>query len=355
MQQDAAPAAEPRLVYGRAQRAETFPHVADLATTFRGTDRGAAEIVRLVLFAGSCLTYLGEDGQLDVDRTLSAPAVRMLALLCEHIHTEKWQSGNPYVWTSNDYLAMRLGLVDARQVRRLLSELEQAGYIVRRYNRRNQRLDRQGIDLRPFGARLDAIEEASARMEEMFDLRRAERHAEWDDGAQHSNTKFSTKIPEQDSCLEDIHVRLESTSYKSAEPKGSVDKWPSDHSVGKVHATDRRKAAEMFELVVVASTTFRRHLIPADQKLPTPSVIGGAAVDILRTKFRALRPDVWPNAVQRHGIAVAAAALALAADRPGVSDRTRYLASLLAKPDIGATVTHSLRALIRSAGSGGRA
>lgn len=344
--QDTAQAAAAAGYIGRAQRADAFPQVAALADTFTGTDRNSSAIVRLVLFAGACLTYLDEDGKVDTSRTLSSPAVRMLALLCEHVHTDRWKSGRAFAWASNEYLAMRLNLACNRQVRRTLAELEEAGYIVRRYNGRNQRLDKQGIDLRPFGARLDAIEQACARMDELYDLRRAERHAEFEDTA-----GLSTEFPEIDSSLPDIDAPLESYKLQSAGPKGPVEKMPSVCSRGKVRATDNVKAAEIFDLIVVASPSFRKHLDPQDQRLPTPSAISMAAIDILRTTFRALRPDVWPKAVQTHGIGIAAAVLALAVDKPGVADPTRYLASLLARPDIGSTIATSLKVLVRTAGS----
>jgi hypothetical protein len=346
MQSDFSPITDVPCYTGRAQRADAFPQVAALAGTFTGTDLNSAAIVRLVLFSGGCLTYLGQDGRPDTSRTLSKPARLLLALLCEHVHSDRWKTGRAYVWTANDYLAMRMDLADARQVRRLLAELEEAGYIVRRYNGRNQRLDKQGIDLRPFGARIEALVAACARMDEMHELRRAERQAEFEDTAD-----LSTEIPEKKSCVPDTNVRLESYKLQSADPKGSVDKMPSVSVGCKVRATDRIKVSEIFDLIVVASQTFRRHLNPEDQRLPTPSAISAAAIDILRSRFRSLRPDVWPAAVQSHGIGVAAAILALAVDKPGVSDPTRYLVGLLKRPEIGSTIATGLKALVRTAGS----
>lgn len=337
-------AANADAVKGHATRAPGFNYVATIAARFDGTDRCSAEIVRLILFATACLTYLDEKGEIDTSRTLSTKAQHLLAVLAQHVHTDKWQSGQAFAWVSNDYLCMRLA-TEARCVRRLLAELETAGYIVRRYNGRNQRLDRQGIDLRPFGARLDDIEAAVARQEEMLDLQRAERHAERMD-----SIDLSPTFSEESTCMGDSGV-LHKNNLQSSGSKEPVEILPSDLSSCKVRASDKAKAAEMFDLIVVASPTFRSHLDPADQRLPTPSTISAAAVQILAKHFRNLRPDLWPLAVQTHGFAVAVAVLAAAVDKAGVKDRTRYLASMLGRRDIGATITLSLKSMVRTAGS----
>ena len=154
---------------GLAKRPISFPDTAMKAETFKGTIYTVEKIMGLIARMGEFI-YQSDDG---TERRLSHGAVRLLLLLVSYTDSLKWESGNVFVWLSNATLAEELG-ASIRQMQSYLFELEEAGLIARRYDCGNERLKQAGIDLRPFGHRLDEI---SKTIQDRYDARAVKHEA----------------------------------------------------------------------------------------------------------------------------------------------------------------------------------
>ena len=104
---------------------------------------------------------------------LSDGARSLLNLYLTCLDTRKLADGVTSVWPGNGTAGRKLGKKDPT-IRRLKGELEKAGYLIRKYDRRNRPLDGDAIDLAPFLAMVPSLLRS-------LDEDAAERKAAWEE------------------------------------------------------------------------------------------------------------------------------------------------------------------------------
>ncbi|MEL6362349.1 MAG: hypothetical protein AAFR21_14830 [Pseudomonadota bacterium] len=143
---------------GVARRYDNFEDVAG-----RGGDYQGLPVTRLALMRAMA------QGTPD----LSDGARSLLAFYLCCLDTRRLGEGKTSVWPGNAAAGEALGKSDPT-IRRLKGELERAGFLLRKYDRRNRPLDGDAIDLAPFLAEVPSI---LRQIEERAAARAAEREA----------------------------------------------------------------------------------------------------------------------------------------------------------------------------------
>lgn len=126
---------------------------------------------------------------------LSDGARCLLGFYLSHLDTTRLGEGATSVWPGNAAAGDALGKKDPT-IRRLKGELEEAGFLIRKYDRRNRPLDGDAIDLSPFLAQAPAI---LRRLDE----RSAERRAAWDE-ARRPDQDTKAAVAQSDLAAESI-------------------------------------------------------------------------------------------------------------------------------------------------------
>ena len=116
---------------------------------------------------------------------LSDGARCLLGFYLTHLDTRRLGQGETAVWPGNAAASEALGKKDPT-IRRLKGELEQAGLIIRKYDRRNRPLEGGAIDLAPFLSRVPDLLRA-------IDKRIAARRATWHEARQPDQTTLLTQ------------------------------------------------------------------------------------------------------------------------------------------------------------------
>ncbi|MEM6415414.1 MAG: helix-turn-helix domain-containing protein [Pseudomonadota bacterium] len=107
---------------------------------------------------------------------LSDGARCLLGFYISHLDTTRLSEGRVSVWPGNAAACEALGKKDPT-VRRLKNELEKAGFIIRRYDKRNRPLEGDAIDLSPLLVQIPSILSD-------IEMRANARHAAWQDAKQ---------------------------------------------------------------------------------------------------------------------------------------------------------------------------
>lgn len=290
---------------GRAKRTENFADVAARAGEF--CPRAFA--------------------RLDLDRAamqgtpeLSAPARCLLGFYLTHLSAPDLERGRTSVWPGNTNAAEALGL-SVSSVRRLKGELEQAGLLMRNYDKRNRPLTDDAIDLAPFLSRvpefLHAVDErAAARRRIAQDARDA------DDATAGAKTsavalKFERLKTPQKSSESCQGVSIEE-DQPLAEPPAPVP--PAPESRGD--SSEQEALSDALAL----SPKLRSALAPEGE---------GITVELARERISLALPTLFPRGEarsightllwcwQRHG-ASALVRLAVAIEDPKIKDPERY-------------------------------
>lgn len=356
---------------GRADRPVDFAELCDRADSFQGfPGLNTAAVKGTVLRAVRSIRHRRSGAK------LTPSAVHLLVLVIDHIYAAKprgdhappnqWETGNLTVYTGNERLALMLG-VSQRTVRTLLRELEDHGWLIRRYDHLNHRRGgAAGLDLRILGARLPELWEAERGIDETIAARREERRMERDDvavlQAQEEILATHEKKMEKESGGEDQTIPQK---YKVKNPGGKAPVHGKGASqvkggLGTAGAKGPNGGVgryvpdeELIFLMVHASPTLAGAL-PQDRLMnPDAGDIGRAIETIRRFHFPTLSPAAWTTAMKFHREAAWAAMLVATerlADEHGrpLRDRTKYLAGMLKKSNLRMTVIHSLRKLAAS-------
>lgn len=315
---------------GFARRAEAFDTLVKNTRNARCSGVTTARVVSLIL-----------SGVRIVTPDLSLGAGFLLARLCEYVFdAARWSSGDLTVTPGNASLAASLR-ISPRQVSRFLRELEDVGWIIRRYNGLNRRSISGGIDLRPVAARVEQLRQAVAAVKAEL----ASRYAEADETAGAETEAEPVTYPQTDLSGEgDRSVTLKYLTKKSKQDSVQA---------GQGQALDD---GQLVGLMITASQTLQRVLSPADLAcLSSPDTASVAlhaltrAVSWLVSKDLGLQGAVWASALRHHGITALAAAV-VSIERHGVRNRAAYLRGMLDRDGLRRTVHHSLSALSLSAG-----
>lgn len=151
---------------GVAGRAANYSHLRQIAKTFVGISTTRCQIQTAIAYGTADLSW---------------PARSLLLLLVSHLSPIDIAQGKSTVWPSTLQIAAAFGCSE-RAVRTYKAELEAAGYLLRRYDRRNRPLRHAAFDLAPFLARLPeilaAIDNAAARRRQQRLFQHSERDAE---------------------------------------------------------------------------------------------------------------------------------------------------------------------------------
>jgi|GEM_PF-4930793 len=133
---------------GFAKRDENFREVYETAKKYTGAKIQSYQVAFVITRALGHLTAQERD---------------LLAHYVSYLRPSDWQTGNAMVWPSNGLVAEFLG-VSQSTVKRNKARLEQAGLIVRNYDKRNRPLEDQSIDLAPFFTEIPELMEQAQNM-----------------------------------------------------------------------------------------------------------------------------------------------------------------------------------------------
>ncbi|MEL7491704.1 MAG: hypothetical protein AAGJ73_13385 [Pseudomonadota bacterium] len=150
------PKAEKSPPSGLARRSEAFKTIAARGGAYQGQPLSRLDLTRAA-FQGT--------------PELSDGARCLLGFYLSHLDTTRLGEGSTSVWPGNAAAGAALGKKDST-IRRLKGELEHAGFLIRKYDRRNRPLDGDAIDLSPFLAQTPDILRA-------LDERNAARRGAW--------------------------------------------------------------------------------------------------------------------------------------------------------------------------------
>jgi hypothetical protein len=284
---------------GRALR--RHPNFHELAEAEPQAVHHAAEILGTLLRAGSAIG-------------LTDGARLTLLTLVEHVHSERWRARDPKLWTSNRTLADCRG-VEIRTIQRQLSELEDQGWIVRRYTRTHHRAGAGCIDLSPLSCRMtelrEAVDEAAAarllrKSEDRETARTGDRT-----GAHVASDTLNTEIQPQNLSQREVHALREGVAGSvTAQPEspvsGSAKKTPApqkfDHARSLIRTAITAAAADPDGYLTAYPTENEGELATALAALAKRRGVAAAWID---------------QAYIRHGRLGVAARLAAALTLPG--------------------------------------
>lgn len=243
---------------GLARRGETYPETVE-ACARSGPDPNLNRLMidkALALGTGDALTAQ--------ERCL------MMALLA-HLDIAATASGDTAVWPGARRLCTLLGIGEST-LRRLKGSLEEKGFILRRYDRRNQPLRGGAIDLRPFLLKVPQLCNAIGHTESLIAADRATLAGERYD-----------HVPDESAPALNCERAIRNPPVQTSERPPEV-----------------AEAVEAAERICPG--------LPADPETHAEQILGGR-------KARRL----WPWALRRHGEA-ACLALAIAGHDPRVKD-----------------------------------
>ena len=342
---------------GYAKRADNFIEIVALADSFQGLQNVTWHSLTDTLFDG--FSFLG----------VSEGAHRVLMLLCRHLTTDQWASGDLFVWPSNDRLANCCG-ASHRTIQQRLKELESAGLIIREYTRINSRMSGRhanrpqgGINLAPLGAKLAALRSAIDEARRQAEAERQARYARLGDDSfdqdiscrdeetfahKQSHLNHSTDtVPAGASApfgmdatrriTDGITVEDQTSQHRRRKTKERGS--PGGEGFSSERQLDRTSAAETAHAAMLAAI----QLSPTLSEVSPLTALQAATIDeILRHLGHVigqLFPErntalTWEWAVKRHGWR-AALCLVAALEDPTVRDRYRMFGYLTTKVDTG--------------------
>lgn len=344
---------------GRCNRPDDYDALEDMALQYEGRPGlCTAQVLGLVLRTVHRVRHR------ETGARLSARAAQLLAILVDHVwatrgqQRNRWEDGDLVIRPGNARLAMILD-VDERIVRRALAELEDHWWLIRRYTHLNHRGgDAGGIDLRPLAARLDELLMVQQAGADALVARYEAMTSEHDDRIHVMDSETGEMCSDRimESRGEDRTIRRK---YKVKNPQASpVQKGASQVSEGVSPEGGHMPATPDAELAFLMrqSPTVNAYLPPDVAGSASPEQIVRAVLAILSTEFK-LSASAWSFALRQYGWA-ALAAVVCAADKgldargKPIVDRTRYLAGMLKRSNLHATVVHSLRHLLSRPESG---
>jgi hypothetical protein len=115
----------------------------------------------------------------------------LMAALLAHLDISATSDGQTSVWPGAARLTRLLGIGEST-LRRLKSALEEKGFLLRRYDRRNRPLADDAIDLKPFLLRVPALLASIGHTENEIRTYRSEKRAEW---CERAETEMSAQAP----------------------------------------------------------------------------------------------------------------------------------------------------------------
>jgi hypothetical protein len=341
--------AEAVVAKGFVKRAGNFEAVNMLAEEFAG-EPGYASIKAFAL-VGMAFSLLEPD--------LPGKAKEVLIVLIQHTQRDTWKTGNVKTTISNARLAGLCGLTE-RSARRLLGQLEEHGWLVRRYTNANQRYGAGGIDLRPLARRLPELENA---LVEFDDKKRKERERLNEERIDLPAPAESPDDPDPEKSFRarrvdtDVHLNLyNKTSGLTDLVQGQAEGGRTSPPPVQFHSSRADSDMDLVCLMTEASPTLQRQLSRdhLEELLcgdPSPSAIQEVSRSIvwLLRQYVRIRPEVWQKAVAKHGWAALAAVL-VAVDKRGIKNPAAYLYSMLQSSILRETIHHNLRALSQQDG-----
>ena len=343
-----APAEE----HGRARFRPTDDLLAE-AETFRGAPYSMAEVLATIARAGPIWYEI--DGE---QRRLSATARLVLMDLATYVSANKWEQGQAFAWPSNETIAAHVGR-DVRTVQTALEQLEAAGLIIRRYDYRNERIAKAGLDLRPLGLRLAqwaaAIADAEAERAAARAMRRQERAetlrqvTSWDH-EENATQDYKNKNPLPEKSTPDRgyvdEVEAEAavnrpygraadqyeSRFAAVRTALRADAWQERGSPPPLAVLEALSNPDTIALLLRCSPAFRRRMTEKTHPFPPENATLTeitAVLDEIRHAIRFNQPQ-WERGLRRHGID-AVYALLVAMDRDNIQSRAGFLANILKK------------------------
>jgi len=345
---------------GLAKRSDNYGVMLDLAERFTG----APDIT-----SGRLISILLNCGPLEYERDgkrcrLTSTQRLVLCSLLTWVSAEKWEKGDAFAWPGNETLATRLD-VSVRAVQDALLAAETAGLALRRYDRRNGRVEGYGIDLRPLGARAGALAQlveglAAAqadrrryRQQERTDILPAKDSSPPDESR---TLEYNGKFFVKECTGGGEFVNSEDRAERGSSPRRSMEDGRSAAGIeaprSGAHARhekgwggagnlaenwaflDDLASPQWVELFAKASPSFRQRVTSRVAPFPITSIRPLELVEVLRELreryLSELNAAVWSYGLRRHGI-LAVAAMLVAIDKYGVKHHTRYLVGMLKK------------------------
>lgn len=156
---------------GVARRYDNFDETAERGGAYQGMPISRLDLARAA-FQGT--------------PELSDGARCLLGFYLSHLDTKRLGEGITSVWPGNAAACEALGKKDPT-IRRLKGDLEEAGFIIRKYDRRNRPLEGDAIDLSPFLIEVPAILKT-------IDARSAARRHAWQEARQADQSTARAKL-----------------------------------------------------------------------------------------------------------------------------------------------------------------
>lgn len=217
------------------------------------------------VYKGFLLSVLAGAGgrlvHLSYDRNLSSVSAILLSRLVSLLKPEACEKGNFLVKSSNAMLAQEMGKTE-RTIRRLMSELQEAGFIYRHFTTGPVGLSRKCIDLGPLVCRLPELQDGMAERA----LYRAEARADRSRCATLSEVKDRNISGREDTIdpLDTQDFKYLSVPVIAQEKDGSqsgVGKvLPEDNSTASIRSTDQLPVPPPPSIIVSNSPSLRAYL-----------------------------------------------------------------------------------------------